>query len=87
MATAGRPSLTLPHITALCRLLTEGPKPGTVAAEELINKAADRYRANKGLQFQTKSWQMRFISKLISQLKDGASVEEVDEEDKDSTNQ
>ena len=83
LAITGRQSLTLSHITSLCRLITDGPNPGTVAAENLITKAAAKYQAYKGLNFQTKNWQMRFISKLISQLKDGAKVEEVEDDDDD----
>ena len=78
MAMTGRQSLTVDNTVSLCRLFYNGPKAATAAGEDLINKAAEKWKAKKGMQFQTEHWQIRFVSKLISQLKSGAEVAEED---------
>ena len=87
MVLQGRQSLSVGHTVALCRLVTNGPDPATVEAEELMKTAADEYPARNGLEFTTQSWQIRFISKLISQLKmggkkaEGSGDQESDDDD------
>ena len=49
----------------------DGPGPATVKAEQLVNKAAEMWKARGGLRFTTNDLQVRFISKLICKLKQG----------------
>ena len=88
MVLHGRESLTVGHTIALCRLMTNGPKPGTLEAEKLMDQAAKKWNTHNGLQFTTANWQIRFVSKLISQLKASSSVtdalESDDDDDQDS---
>ena len=76
MVLHGRESLSVGHTVALCRLITNGPRPGTVEAEKLMNQAAEKWKSHNGLEFTTQNWQIRFISKLISRLKGGNNCAE-----------
>ena len=69
MVLHGRESLTVGHTVALCSLITNGPRPGTVEAEKLMNGAAKRWNTHNGLEFTTQNWQIRLVSKLISRIK------------------
>ena len=80
MCLSGRQSLTLSHTESLCRLITNGPPAATEEAEQLIDKAAKR----KGIEFTTQNWQIRFIPKLICQIKKGEKKKTVVLSDSDS---
>ena len=49
----------------------DGPRTATVKAEQLVNKSAEMWKARGGLSVTTNDWQVIFMSKLISQLKQG----------------
>ena len=67
----GRKALSVKNTVSICRLMHDGPRPATVKAEQLVNKAAEMWKARGGLRFTTNDWQVRFISKLICKLKQG----------------
>ena len=48
MVIHGRESLTVCHTVATCRILTNGPKAGTVEAEKLMEDAAKMWPAQAG---------------------------------------
>ena len=50
-----------------------GPAAATEEAEVLMHSAAKQWGAHMGLEFTTQNWQIRFVSKLISQLKNKQS--------------
>ena len=83
----GRESLKVVHTEALCRIMHDGPYPSTNAAEELMMSASTKWPAEKGtatttVEFTTKDWRVRFVQKVISQLKSGSSTED-DSDDED----
>ena len=67
MCLSGRQSLTVSHTESLCRLITNGPGAATEEAEQLMLKASEM----KGIEFTTTNWQIRFVPKLICQIKLG----------------
>ena len=41
----GRKSLSVINTVSICRLMHDGPRPATVKAEQLVNKAAEMWKA------------------------------------------
>ena len=51
-----RPSLTPNHLAKICRIVKEGPAPGTKKAEALRKKALRRWPSQHGRRFTTNSF-------------------------------
>ena len=60
-----RESLTVGHTVVTCRILTNGPKTGTVDAEKLMDDVTKMWPAQAGQQFTTHKWQVIYFKHYL----------------------
>ena len=61
-----RPSLTPNHLAKICRIVKEGPAPGTKKAEALTKKALRRWPSQHGRRFTTNSFMHGITSSTVT---------------------
>ena len=61
-------AIKLSNLTKLCRIVKEGPKPGTNKASEIRNKSMSEWPSRYGLKFATNSFMKRTTSATVSKI-------------------
>ena len=60
-----RPSLKPSNVISLCRIMLEGPVPGTVVSHDLTRKALTLWEGHLGERFTTQKWDGISVSKTV----------------------
>ena len=66
--TENRASLTPSHLTKICRVVKEGPNPGTLKAAALTKRALEKWPSEHGSRFTSNSYMPGMTSSTVADV-------------------